>query len=153
MTLNPPETLAQSRIPISGIHPDTPASVTCIPYPPLYRADTGTHPAGHTANWLAEKINTTRRQAHRDTCRHCGQPILTGDDADTCALTAHVNPNPVTRLEEAVAILNGHTSYSHLHGELHRRDTWSQLTTRYPTLIDHTCPTTPEPAHQTELFT
>lgn len=49
----------------------------------------------------------TGRRAQPRRCRDCRAPVLVGDDHDTTRLTATVDPEPLTPLGEALAILEG----------------------------------------------
>lgn len=45
-------------------------------------------------------------------CPGCRTPILTGLDADQCALLAKADPTPLTALGEAMALLDGRATYT-----------------------------------------
>ena len=68
------------------------------------------------------------------------KPVLVGLDEDVMAAVATVDPDPVDRLGEVVALLGGRASYSLIAGELHFRDpVWHVLDPRYPCVVEHSC--------------
>lgn len=95
--------------------------------------------------------------------RHdCGAHVLVGLDADRCALTARVEPYPLTALGEVEALRAGRWTYRLLRGALDRRDRWNipghPPTPEVPVLAAHVCgqplpatwlaPPPPRPARQ-----
>jgi len=91
---------------------------------------------------IGRRIRATR-------CRHCACSILVGLDADRCALPVQVDPLPLAPLGEALAILDGRSTYA-LHvgagiAELQYRDRWqiagSPAGTRLDILSAHRCGT------------
>jgi hypothetical protein len=73
--------------------------------------------------------------------------VLVGDDDDRCAMTATVDPAPVTQLAEVIALLAGCASYELIrHGkhrvEIHHRDEWRVHSERQnkPIVLEHRCP-------------
>lgn len=63
--------------------------------------------AGH----LDERTLTGRRAQAR-TCPTCRQRVLVGDDNHVAALTATVNPTPLTLPDEALALAAGRRTYT-----------------------------------------
>lgn len=153
MSTKPPETLGQERPPRSrGTVGDTTAARR-PPSPPLYRAGTGREPGDTTPQpWLAEKVETSRRAARPQPCRHCSATLLVGPDHDTCSMTARVDPDPVDQLTEVAALLTGRASYDLVRGDLHYRypEHHHSASRPYPVLLEHRChPETPMPATPT----
>lgn len=101
------------------------------------------------------------RRAHGELCR-CGAATLAGADADACALQAVVDPRPLTRSGELLAVAAGRVTYEIDAGNrLHRRDRWSiRSAPSRPVLAEHRCyhpipgdwiaPPSPRPAPATE---
>jgi hypothetical protein len=93
------------------------------------------------------------RAASGASCRGCGAQVLQGLDDDTCALPAAVDPQPISVLGEAAAVLAGRDTYD-LWGrarvELDYRDAvriaWPRA---WPVLAAHTCGAPPLPADPT----
>lgn len=52
------------------------------------------------------------RAARGRRCRTCREYILVGLDADRCALPVAVDPDPLSRLGEAAALLAGRSTFS-----------------------------------------
>lgn len=52
------------------------------------------------------------RAARARRCRTCRSYVLAGLDADRCALPVAVDPDPLSRLGEAAALIAGRTTYS-----------------------------------------
>ncbi len=63
------------------------------------------------AGWLAEKVAVSRRAARAEVCPRCGAAVWTGDDDDRCAARVSVEVEPVTRIEEVIAILRERSSF------------------------------------------
>lgn len=57
----------------------------------------------------AEGISRSARARH---CPKCGRVIMSGLDGDLCAFSVDVEPQPVDRYGEALALLSGRRSYS-----------------------------------------
>ena len=78
--------------------------------------------------WLQRSQTGTTRAASIRLCPKCRAPILTGLDADICALTVRADPTALTPLGEAIALLQGRATYNLADGpgrkELDRRDRW-----------------------------
>lgn len=79
------------------------------------------------------------RKAQIRHCR-CGQPILTGLDADQCATTARTDPAILTRPGELAARLHGRATYTLISGELHHREvSWRYTESDTPVIAQHIC--------------
>ena len=104
--------------------------------------------------WLQRHLENTgrlnadgiRRNAHARTCTRCGCTILTGLDANTCALAADADPTPISPLGEAVALLAGSRTYDLVctgqRTELNHRDRHNIAgPRRWPVLASHRCGT------------
>lgn len=98
--------------------------------------------------WLKRALETKTggfRQAHWNRCPNCGQIILTGLDADTCAFTINADPTPITPRQEQLCALTGRPTYYVTAGqnriELDRRDTYSigRPSPHYPIVPAHKC--------------
>lgn len=69
--------------------------------------------------WLAQNlidaghwdVNGLGRNARGRRCRDCGDWVIAGWDADRCAGTAHIDPTPLTALGEAMALIDGRSTY------------------------------------------
>jgi hypothetical protein len=141
-----PVTLAQSR---SGKNPERPGTAVTVPVPavpPPYRAERQRNPGMIQPQWVANKINTSRRAATPDTCPKCHADVLVGDDDDRCATRVRVDATPVDRLTEAIALLAGAYSAELIGHDLHRRDDFRTQSNRHPHPIhlEHRC-TPPQP--------
>lgn len=95
--------------------------------------------------WL---LNTQAGPNHRAAtirqCPKCKAPILTGLDADKCALTARADPTPITPLGETIALLQTRSTYNlttmHSRKYLDHRDQWTiTMPRRWPVLPEHRC--------------
>lgn len=106
-------------------------------------------------NWLKERIGTpTRGRGTKPTkCIVCKADVLAGFDNDTCAQAAITDPNPLSPLGEALALIDKRRTYElSRHGAglaLYHRDHW-QISGRHPSdtiivLTDHKCGTPPLP--------
>lgn len=94
--------------------------------------------------WLQTPYRTGTRAARLILCPRCGAPILSGLDADWCALTARVDPTPLTEAGEALALLTGRRTYDLIgRGDerlLSLRETEHiQAPRRHPVLATHEC--------------
>jgi len=109
--------------------------------------------------WLKDRIGApVYRGVTTHRCRTCQAQILEGLDEDVCAFRAVVDPDPLTPMGEALALLAGRRSYEirrHSGGwALWHRDRW-QIRGRvagpkYLVVADHQCdtpklPTIPTP--------
>jgi hypothetical protein len=96
--------------------------------------------------WL---LNTHAGPNHRTAtlhpCKQCNQPILTGLDADTAALTAKTDPTPLTPLGETIALLQNRATYNltttdNGKKKLDHRDQWHiTMPRQHPVLPEHQC--------------
>ena len=82
------------------------------------------HRAGRITD---EQLHSARRIGRRVILmKHsCGQHILRGLDADRCALTAEVDPYPLTPAGEVRALTAGRPTYCLSGGQLEPRDRWN----------------------------
>lgn len=98
----------------------------------------------------------TRRVTAR-TCRTCHAPILAGLTGLRCARDARVDPDPLSPLGEALAVLGGRATFALWRAaagryELENRDQFSiagtpaGTSTRYDVLAEHVCNAAPLPA-------
>lgn len=98
-----------------------------------------------TAAWILQKQNDAARCASIRLCRRCHAPILQGLDADNAAMTARCDPTPLTEMGEAVALLQGRTTYDLVTvkagRELHPRTTHfiQKKERRYLIVATHIC--------------
>jgi len=69
------------------------------------------------------------RPASISLCRHCGWPVLVGDDADICAFTATAEVTPINPGSEHLALLEGRATYTNVGTRsvvrLQLRDAWA----------------------------
>lgn len=87
------------------------------------------------------------RRARLHPCRACAQPVVSGLDANVCALTGHADPHPLTASGEVAALLDGRTTYELTdrvdRSELDARDTWDIRARPAggdpPVLAEHRC--------------
>lgn len=91
------------------------------------------------------------RAARAGTCRSCGAKVLRGLDADVCAMTATVDPDPISPQGEALARLADRRTYdlrpSGNRWELNVRDRWhirgrpagQPAGLRFDVLAEHRC--------------
>lgn len=106
----------------------------------------------NTGRWNIDGIN---RAARARTCTHCPQILLAGLDDPRCAGPATVDPTPLSPLGEALALIDGRTTYTLTrrgnHLELDHRNQWT--ITAHPAgtqpgvdiVAEHRC-STPEPS-------
>jgi hypothetical protein len=97
-----------------------------------------------TPSWIQRGRGGATRAAGIRLCPKCRAPIITGLDADICAFTVRVDPTPLTPLGEAVAVLQGRTTYNLAGGpgrkELDPREAHHiEKPRRYPVLAEHRC--------------
>lgn len=112
--------------------------------------------------WLWRHLETTGalgpdrigRAVKATACRHCHRPTLTGLDNDMCAGVAHTDPEPLSPLGEALALLTGRATYALRQTggrhELQLRDPWQIAgkpagTDRADILAEHSCNSPPLP--------
>lgn len=114
---------------------------------------------------MPPEITATRvsRQARIHTCRTCAAPVLTGLDADRCALTTTVDAYALTPAGEVWALRDGRRTYTLHRGQLDRRDRWNipghppspqrtvlaTHTCHQPIPLEHHRPPTPRPFQPT----
>ena len=79
-----------------------------VPAPPTEPAVEG-RPTLADLKLLAGRA--TPRGIHPRRCTTCRQPILTGLDNDLCAVTVHVDYNPLNTLGEALAHIAGRATF------------------------------------------
>lgn len=94
--------------------------------------------------WLQRTLGDVHRAAGLRTCPRCNSPILTGLDADMCALTARTDLLSVNAMGETLALLTGRRTFDLItvggRKELHRRDECHIKAERtYPVLPEHKC--------------
>jgi hypothetical protein len=96
--------------------------------------------------WLkrARDDGTAHRAVTLRLCPRCRAPVLTGLDAEWCAISTQCDPTPLTPLGEAVALLSGRQTYTLTPGrnrkELDYRDEWRiAKPTKNPVLAEHKC--------------
>lgn len=98
--------------------------------------------------WLQAHLEATgvadtdgvARAIRARTCPRCHAPILTGLDADRCALAVTVDPQPTDVLGEALALVAGRDTYDLAGLQLIHRDQWRVAgRRRHPVLADHLC--------------
>lgn len=120
---------------------------------------------GTMPNWLVTHLQNIGamgndrigRRVHTRRCRHCRYTILVGLDNDMCALPAYVDPLPLAPIGEAVALLDGRSTYALRIGigraELQIRDRWQIAATpagsRLDVLAAHRCGAGPLPSAPT----
>ena len=134
--------------PIEGVSQRFPAFPDSgVAFPPLRSIERRRETRGNGNRRQQALINTGRiteqgigRRAHIRTCPTCKQPTLTGLDADRCALTATVDPYPLTPHGEVWALSDGRHTYQLQHGQLEPRTRWN--IPGHPPGPDHTVLTT-----------
>jgi hypothetical protein len=97
-----------------------------------------------TAQWLKDRQADWARAANLRTCPHCRTTVLAGLDADSAALPIRCDPTPLTLMGEAVALLQGRTTYDLLAvktgRELYERTAYSiKKPRRYQVFATHKC--------------
>ena len=65
------------------------------------------------------------RKVTASTCPQCRQDVLAGDDADRAAFSAVVDPVPLDRGGELLAVVDGRQTYEIANDRLYRRDRWA----------------------------
>lgn len=77
---------------------------------------------------IARAQQGPQRAAQSSGCRLCGRPVMVGLDDDSCALTAVVDPYPLSPAGEVVALMQGRKTYTLAWAggryEIDRRDEW-----------------------------
>jgi len=108
------------------------------------------HPRAKAA-YLAEIVEGGQRSAKPITCKRCGAACLQGDDHDNTARVITVAAQPVTPVEEMIAILDGRTTCDLIKArgktarpgshDLHIREPWHVHAARHPHPIhvEHRC--------------
>jgi hypothetical protein len=94
--------------------------------------------------WLRGRGGDPTRGVKLRLCHQCGTVILVGLDADRCAVTANVDPTPLTEFGEAVALITGRGTYDLVPAddrkELHCRNaSHIKKPRRYLVFGDHQC--------------
>ena len=80
------------------------------------------------------------RQATPLACWNCRSDILIGLDADMCALDARVDPWPLTKSGELLAVVSGKKTYElDIRGHLHRRSRFQLKTVVRVMVAEHKC--------------
>lgn len=80
----------------------------------------------------------SRRRALGAECPDCGRATLVGPDADVCAITARVDPTPLTRDQELACVLLRRPVYDLDAGRLYDRT---------PAAVVHAPTVNPHPGH------
>lgn len=93
---------------------------------------------------INERGGEAWRNASTRRCPTCSQIVLYGLDGDVCALSARVDPTPLTVLGEAVAVISGRGTYNltRVGGRqrLYLRDADAiEGDRRYPVVPEHRC--------------
>lgn len=128
------------RVPTESHRVPGPGNLTELPSPPPYMGDSGLgscappgpgqdpvpSPAPLTA--ILEGTKPKGRSAGMERCSKCKAPVVAGLDEDVCAFRAHVDPQPLGPLGEALARLAGRGTYdlerAGLEWRLTRRTRW-----------------------------
>jgi hypothetical protein len=104
----------------------------------------------YEARRIAELVETSRRTVKPHQCR-CGIDCLRGEDHDECAMTAIVDIEPIDRLGETLALINGLHTYdicpqtgkTAKRGAfiLYHRESWNieSQKRKHPVLVQHVC--------------
>lgn len=97
-----------------------------------------------TAAWLQARRAEWARAANLKPCPSCRATVLAGLDADMAALPVRCDPTPLTEMGEAVALLQGRTTYDLLPTktgrELHERTPhFISKPRRYSVFATHKC--------------
>lgn len=117
-------------------------------------------PAKAIPTWLADHLATTLgvdprgvgRRARTATCPTCQRPVLRGLDHDRTAGVATVDPSPLNPLGEALALLDGRSTYDLAwrgRYELDHRNQW--VVAKHPpsssrcVVTEHRCHVAPLP--------
>ncbi|MUL39612.1 hypothetical protein FZ103_00185 [Streptomonospora sp. PA3] len=61
--------------------------------------------------WMKQRREEYARAAQLRLCKKCRAPVLAGYDADICALSVQIDPTPITEIGEAIALMEGRTTY------------------------------------------
>lgn len=97
-----------------------------------------------TAQWLKDRQAAWARSANLKPCPLCRATVLAGLDADNAACPIRCDPTPLTEMGEAVALLQGRTTYDLLPAktgkELHERNAYFiAKARRYSVFATHKC--------------
>jgi hypothetical protein len=97
-----------------------------------------------TAQWLKDRQADWARAANLRTCPACHTTVLAGLDADAAALPIRCDPTPLDALGEAVALLQGRTTYDLIETktgrELYERSAHTiKKPRRYQVFATHKC--------------
>ena len=96
---------------------------------------------GYTTNGIGRRVQARA-------CRHCGARVLAGADGDTCGRVCYVDPDPLDKVGEALAVLTGRYTVALWSArdryELTQRDRWSIAGSpppqdRFDVLAEHRC--------------
>jgi hypothetical protein len=105
---------------------------------------------------IEQRIEATADHVRHSTCRRCGAPILTARAGRVAALDVVADPEPLTPMQELLALLAGQLTWHLVTGSLGtQRITWRTATSiragppRHPVIADHTCP--PQPVQESLL--
>lgn len=100
--------------------------------------------------------NGVGRRVQARTCRTCHAKVLAGADGDTCGRVCHVDPDPVDKVGEALAVLTGRYTVAMWKTrdgyQLEPRDQFAirrspaGTSTRYDVLAEHVCNAGPLPS-------
>lgn len=94
------------------------------------------------------------RRVQARTCRTCHAPVLAGADGDVCGRVRQVDPDPLDKVGEALAVLTGRYTVALWRTrdryELEARDQWSIAGSpppqaRFDVLAEHVCGAPPLP--------
>lgn len=94
--------------------------------------------------WLQRLRGDATRAAQLRVCTRCDAAVITGLDADMCAIHVRVDPTPIDQIGEAKALLSGRATYDLVGGnrrkELYPREAHHISKPReYPVLPQHRC--------------
>lgn len=77
-------------------------------------------------------------------CPRCHCALIHALDAPVAALDVHLDPEPLTEIEELQAVLSGRMTYDLIpvwgHHEIAYRDQWRIRKRKYSVLATHRCP-------------
>jgi hypothetical protein len=103
---------------------------------------------------IAAKIATSADHAKEAPCPRCGAPTLTARAGRTAALDVTADPQPITAVEEILALLEGRLTWHLITTALGTtriawRDHQFRPFDKHPVVQDHLCP--PQPVQGTLL--